>query len=140
MGCIFKTKVSPVSGLIRFELEEENEILASFRMNPGDVKLAKRCQEVSSFFENLGNALPENAGLDDLVKLNDELEDKICYLLGYDAKQSLFGFISATSIMEDGNMFVVHVMQTIAEKVAPAIAKRKQSMAAAVAKHTAKYQ
>lgn len=118
---------------------EDGEVLASFRMNPADVKLAKRCQEVSEFFENLGEEMPETVGLDEVVRLNDELEDKICYLLGYDAKNSLFGQISATTIMEDGNMFAVHVMKTITEKVAPVLAKRKQAMAAAVAKHTEKY-
>lgn len=140
MDCMFKTRASPVSGLIRFELEEEGEVLSSFRMNPGDVKLAKRCQEVSEYFKKLENALPENAKLEDAVKFNDQLEDKICYLLGYDAKPSLFGFISATSVMEDGKIFALHVMQAIIDKVVPALAKRKQSMAAAVAKHTAKYQ
>ena len=37
-------------------------------------------------------------------------------------------------------MFVVHVMNKIVEAVGPEINKRKQSMAKAVAKHTAKYQ
>ena len=77
--------------------------------------------------------------MEDVVKLNNEVEDKICNLLGYDAKQSLFGQISATSVLGDGNMFVVLVMEKIVEAVAPEISRRKQSMADAVAKHTAKY-
>lgn len=113
---------------------------ASFRVNPTDVKLAKRFQEVGEYFKNIGDRLPENASLDDVFQFNEELEEKVCQLLGYDAKQSLFGQVSATSIMEDGNLFVLHVFNVIAEKVAPELQKRKQSMANAVAKHTAKYQ
>ena len=129
------------SSLIKFTFtDEDGEIVAFFRMNPADVKLAQRCQKLSEYFENLWNSTPETATFEDVAKFNDDLESKICYLLGYDAKQSLFGQISATSIMEDGRMFVVHVMDKITEVVGPIVAKRKKSMEAAVAKHTAKYQ
>ena len=120
--------------------DDDGEVFASFRLNPADVKLAKRFQEVGEYFNDIGNKLPDNASIDDVFKLNEELESQICRLLGYDAKQSLFGMISATSIMDDGNMFVLHIMDVITEKVAPELQKRKQSMANAVAKHTAKYQ
>ena len=120
--------------------DDEGEVFASFRMNPADVKLAKRFQEASEYFETIGDKLPKNASLDDVFQFNEELEEKLCYLLGYDAKQSLFGQVSATSIMEDGNMFILHVLNVIAEKLAPELQKRKQSMANAVAKHTEKYQ
>lgn len=128
------------SSLLKFTFsDDEGEVIASFRMNPADVKLAQRCQEVSSFFEELKEKTPENSTLEDAVKLNNEVEDKICYLLGYDAKQSLFGQISATSVLGDGNMFVVLVMEKIVEAVAPEINRRKQAMSAAVEKYTAKY-
>ena len=117
--------------------DDDGEIVASFRVNPADIKLARRCQEVSEYLAGLRDKTSETATLDDAVKFNDELEEKICYLLGYDAKQSLFGMISATSIMGDGNMFVIHVVNKITEVVGPEIRKRKQSMAAAVSKHTA---
>ena len=128
------------SSLLKFTFsDDEGEVLASFRMNPADVKLSQRCQEVSSFFEELKEKTPENATLEDAVKMNNEVEDKMCYLLGYDAKQSLFGQISATSVLGDGNMFVTLVMEKIVESVAPEIKRRKQAMSAAVEKHTAKY-
>lgn len=120
--------------------DDEGEVFASFRMNPADVKLAKRFQEAGEYFKTIGDKLPQNASLDDVFQFNEELEEKTSQLLGYDAKQSLFGQVSATSIMEDGNMFILHVLNVIAEKIAPELQKRKQSMANAVAKHTAKYQ
>lgn len=128
------------SSLLKFTFsDEDGEVVASFRMNPADIKLAQRCQEVSAFFEELRDKTPDNATLEDAVKFNDELEEKICYLLGYDVKQSLFGLISATSIMGDGNLFVVHVMERITKAVGPEIKKRQQAMAKAVSKHVAKY-
>lgn len=129
------------SSLLKFTFsDEEGEVVASFRMNPADIKLVQRCQEVSAFFEDIRDKIPDNATLEDACKFNDELENKICYLLGYDAKTSLFGLFSATSIMGDGNMFVVHVMDQILKAVGPEIKKRQQAMAKAISKHTAKYQ
>lgn len=129
------------SSLMKFTFsDEDGEVVASFRMNPADIKLVQRCQEVSAFFENLRDKTPDNATLEEAAQFNDEMETKICYLLGYDAKQSLFGLLSATSIMGDGNLFVVHVMDQILKAVGPEIKKRQQAMAKAVSKHTAKYQ
>lgn len=128
------------SSLLKFTFtDNDGEVIASFRMNPADIKLAQRCKEISAYFEDLREKTPETATLEDAVKFNDELEDKICYLLGYDAKPSLFGIISATSIMGDGDLFAVHVINKIVESVGPEIQKRKDAMAQAVAKHTAKY-
>lgn len=128
------------SSLLKFTFtDEDGDVVASFRMNPADVKLAQRCQEIAEFFENMRNNTPDTATLEDAIKFNDTLEEKICYLLGYDAKPTLFGLISATSIMGDGNLFATHVVNKIIEAVGPELKKRKQSMAKAVAKHTAKY-
>ena len=106
------------TSLIKFTFsDEDGEVLASFRMNPADVKLAHRCQEVSAYFESMEQKVSETETLEDAVRFNDELEDKFCYLLGYDAKQSLFGILSATTIMGDGDLFAVKVMERINEAV-----------------------
>ena len=128
------------SSLMKFTFTDENgDVVSSFRMNPADIKLAHRCQELSAYFHNLARRVSENETLEDAIKFNDEIEEKICYLLGYDARQSVFGLISATSVMGDGNLFVVHVMNQISKAVGPEIKKRQQAMANAVSKHTGKY-
>ena len=128
------------SSFQKYQFTDDGDVIASFRMNPADVKLAQRLQNAGAFFEELGDKLPENATLDDVIQFNDSIEEMVCEILGYDARASLFGMISATSIMADGNMFVFHVMDTIKEHALPEIEKRNKAMAAAVAKHTAKYE
>ena len=130
--------ISPSLLTFRF-LDADDEVVAYFKMNPADIKLAQRCHDLSSYFDGVESSLPENATMEDVIKINDELEEAICNLLGYDARRSLFGQISATSIMEDGNMFVVHVMNKIISEVEPVLKQRQAAMQAA-AKHTAKYQ
>lgn len=128
------------SSLLKFTFtDQDGDVVASFKINPADVKLAQRCQELSDYYQKIAENTSETESIEEAVKFNDELEGKICYLLGYDARATLFGMISATSVMADGNMFAVHVMNKIVEVAGPEIEKRKKSMAKA-AKHTAKYQ
>ena len=134
-----KTSIS--DSVMLFTFSDFNEdVVASFRMNPADVKLAKRCNEISDYFANIRDGISNISTLQDAINLNDEIEGKVCYLLGYDARSSLFSQISATSIMADGNMFVTTVIKVIADHVGYEIEKRKKSMLAAVEKYTAKYQ
>lgn len=128
------------SSLLKFTFtDQDGDIVASFKLNPADIKLAQRCQELSDYYQTLKENAPETATIEEAAKFNDELEAKICYLLGYDARSTLFGLLSATSVMADGNMFAVHVMNKITEVAGPEIKKRKESMEKA-AQHTAKYQ
>ena len=119
--------------------DEDGETVASFRLNPADVKLAQRAEEVSEYFKKVAENAPEEATLEIACELNKEVEEKVCYLLGYDVRQSLFGLFSATSIMEDGSMFVSVVMEKIVSAISPEIEKRQKAMDKAVNKHTAKY-
>jgi hypothetical protein len=119
--------------------DEDGDVLASFRVNPLDVKLAKRMEESLPYFSNLENNADEATSLDDVAAKNDELEEKICYILGYDARDSLFGQISATSVMGDGSLFVSVLLEKLYEAIGPEIDRRHKSMSAAVEKHTAKY-
>lgn len=129
------------SGLMKFTFTDtDGDVFASFKLNPADIRLAARCEEISKYFEELGKGLPQNAAVSDIVKLDDELEEKVCYLLGYDARSTLFSMMSATTVLPDGELFVAKVMQRIQEAIGPELRKRQQSMQKAVNKHTAKYQ
>lgn len=129
------------SGLMKFTFTDpDGDVFASFKLNPADIRLAGRCEEIAKYFQERGNGLPQNASVADMVKLDDELEEKICYLLGYDARSTLFGMMSAITVLPDGDLFVVKVMQRIQEAIGPELRKRKQNMQKAVNKHTAKYQ
>lgn len=128
------------SSLVKFTFsDEDGDVVAAFRINPTDIKLAQRFQELSDYFGKLENAAGENITIDSVVKKNDEIEENMCKLLGYDAREQLFGFLPATTIMADGRMFVVHVIEKMREAVEPIIAERKAAMTKAVEKYTANY-
>lgn len=128
------------SGIQKYTFtDSDGDVIASFRMNPADVRLAKKCEEVAQYFEELSKTAPDVSTADEMVKYNDQLEGKMCYLLGYDVKPDLFGVMSATTILPDGTLFVGKVIDTIAETVKPELEKRAKKMQASVTKYTAKY-
>ena len=128
------------TGIIKFTFtDEDGEVFAYFRMNPTDVNLFKRLEEVSRYFESRKNEAPTLASVEDLVKYNKEIEEKIDYLLGYHASETLFDNITATTITPYGEIFAILVLEFISEKLRPEMQKRKQNMIAAADKYTEKY-
>lgn len=129
------------SSVLKFTFtDDDGDVVASFRLNPADVRLAGRVREAAEFFAQAAKEAPEEATAEDILQYNAAVEEKLCYILGYDARDSLFGFMSATTILDDGESFAQKVMKKIEEAVLPEIQKRKAALAAAVKKHTAKYE
>lgn len=136
----WNVKTDAISGIMKFNLlDDDSDSVASFRLNPTDIRLATRFEEVSEFFSDLSKNAPERATAADVQKYNDALEEKLCYVIGGDCRESLFGVLPAISIMPSGNLFARELFDKMAEVVVPEIAARRQKMQAAVSKHTAKY-
>lgn len=120
--------------------DESGEVLASFRLNPADIRIPGRVFEAAEHFRKMAQEIPERVTDQEFLQLNNEWEERICYVLGYDARQSLFGFLSATTRLSNGESFGSVVMKRIAEAVAEEYRKRLETLKAAVHKHTAKYE
>ena len=128
------------TGVITFTFtNEDDEVFSSFKMNPTDINLVKRAEEVSDFFSEKSMKVGENATAAELAAINEEIEEKINYLLGYDAREEIFGNITETTVSEDGEIFANVLFEFILEKIHPEIEKRKQKMQAGVNKYTEKY-
>lgn len=126
------------SAFLKFQFsDDDGDIVSSFRMNPADIKVAIRSEEVSKYLEERKSALSGNMSAADMAKFNDELEEKICYVLGYDARSELFKApLTATTILPNGDLFAVAVMDKIVEALKPEIEKRRSNMEKAAAKYT----
>lgn len=127
------------TGKMKFTFtDEDGDVFSAFRLNPSDVNLAKRCQEVAEQFGQQKDR--QLSTIEDAVAYNTELEEKISYILGYDAKAAVFGEVSATTVLPSGELFAAVVLDTIAKAVEPEIKKRNQKMSEAVEKYTGKYE
>ncbi len=129
------------TGRIKFTFTDENgDVFSSFKMNPTDANVIARAEEVSEYFEKRKSEVDEFASGKDLAKYNKEIEDKINYILGYDASKEIFGEITATTISPDGEIFGVVLMDFIVEKLCPEIERRKKMMNESISKYTEKYE
>ena len=59
--------------------------------------------------------------------------------LGYDARDSIFGEVSAATVLPNGDLFAMVVLDTIAKAVKSESEKRAKKSDDAVKKYTAKY-
>ena len=139
MSKTINTKID--DGILTFTFtNNQNEIFASFRLNPTDVNIAARAEEVSAFFEKMEETVKNVASAKEAAKLNELIQDKINYLLGYEASKDLFREpITATTVFENGQMFANIVLDKVAEAIAPEIEKRRKKMQSEVDKYTEKY-
>ena len=139
MSKTINTKID--DGILTFTFtNNQNEIFASFRLNPTDVNIAARAEEVSAFFEKMEETVKNIASAKEAAKLNELIQDKINYLLGYEASKDLFREpITATTVFGNGQMFANIVLDKVADAIAPEIEKRREKMQAEVDKYTEKY-
>lgn len=139
MSKTINTKID--DGILTFTFtNNQNEIFASFRLNPTDVNIAARAEEVSAFFEKMEETVKNVTSAKEAAKLNELIQDKINYLLGYEASKDLFREpVTATTVFGNGQMFANIVLDKVADAIAPEIEKRRKKMQAEVDKYTGKY-
>lgn len=139
MSKTINTKID--DGILTFTFtNNQNEIFASFRLNPTDVNIVARAEEVSAFFEKTEETVKNVTSAKEAAKLNELIQDKINYLLGYEASKDLFREpITATTVFGNGQMFANIVLDKVADAIAPEIEKRRKKMQAEVDKYTEKY-
>lgn len=136
----WKIKTDSVTGMMKFRLEDDDgDAVASFRLNPADVRMLKGLEATCAEAQKMAENAPTIATIADAEAFNEKLESLICSGLGI-KHESVFGMIPGTTILLDGDLFATNVLSTVADVMAPEIAKRKDSMQSAAAKYTAKYQ
>lgn len=136
----WKIKTDSMTGMMKFRLEDDDgEAVASFRLNPADVRMLKGLEASCAEAQKMAENAPAVATTAEAEAYNDKLEDLICGGLGI-KRDSVFDVIPATTILPGGDLFAINVLATVTDTMAPEIAKRKANMQSAAAKYTAKYQ
>lgn len=140
MGKTINTQLD--DGLFTFTFSNsKGEVFSSFLMNPTDINIAVRCEEAADYFAAREKEASGVMGAAQMAKLNAELEEKLVYVLGYDARPTLFKApMTATTILPTGDLFAVVILETIKKAVEPEIRKRGERMQKAAAKYTDKYE
>ena len=131
-------KVSVGAALTRIEFTDDDGILCGFlKINLTDIRLAKRLEDIAEYFSNYQFS---GDSAERLQELDKALVQKFSYLLGYDCETTLFGVLSPTSITGSGEIFANFVIQEISEVFDQQIKEKAAARAAAMKKHTEKYE
>lgn len=98
MAKIINTKID--DGILIFTFtNNEDEVFSSFKLNPTDINVAARAEELTEYFEQLKDSIQKVTSGKEMAELNKQIEDKINYLLGYEASKDLFKEpITATTV------------------------------------------
>lgn len=118
----------------------DGDVFASFKMNPADIKLFERLNAIDKKLAELQKRFEGRT--DDMeiaIEFNNAVEELFCYVLGYDVRESLFGFASALSIMDDGQCFWEKILDVMQREVGKEVEKRGKKMQNNIRKYTDKY-
>lgn len=136
---MWEINTDSVTGMMKFRLnDDDDDCISAFRLNPADVRMLKGLESACAEAQQMAENAPAVATAAEAEAYNDKLETIICTCLGV-SHNSVFGVIPGTTILPDGDLFATNILGTVAEAMAPEIAKRKAGMRAAAAKYTAKY-
>lgn len=129
------------AGFIKFTFTDmDGDVFAHFRMNPADIKLYDRLKNIDAKIEELQKRFKSVEDDEDTaLEFNNAVEELFCYVIGYDVKDSLFSFMSATAIMPDGTAFYEKVLEVMQKEVGKEVEKRAKKMRENIRKYTDKY-
>lgn len=131
-------EMSVGGALTRIEFKDEDGIVLGFlKINLTDVRLVAKLNECAEFFRNYKF---DGTGVEKMVSIDRDLAEKFCYVLGYDCRETLFGVLSPTTIMENGEMFAISVLGKISEVFSTEVKQKAAARAEAMRKYTEKYQ
>lgn len=101
------------TGMVKVPVyDEDGEELGFIRFNPTDADIIKRYKNVVAFFKSVS----ESGGTDDedsIVKLSDEVREKLDYLFNSNVSETLFLKCGPFTPMENGDIYVHVVMDAL---------------------------
>lgn len=111
-------------------------ILGRFCFRPSDTNIVQRYEEVVEFFNNL--KIPENE--EGAIKtIENEVVNKIGYLIDADAKEAFFDILGPFSVLSNGELFVENVVNAIGKTIEKEMSVRTKRMEKRMNKYVAKY-
>lgn len=119
---------------------KQGEVFSSFKLNPTDINVAARAEELETFFEQTQESVKNVSSNKEMAEINKQIEDKINYMLGYEASKDLFREpVTALTVFGNGQVFAYIILDKITEALGPEVEKRRKKMQEVVNKYTEKY-
>lgn len=129
-------------GLEEYTIEDKKgNILGKFEMNPSDMEMAKRYEEVAEAVSHIMDSVDESKNIVDiLTEAEDKLSEQIDYLFNAKVSQNFFSITSPFTVLASGEFFIENVLNAIGGLIEAETGKRFKKIQSKVAKYTVKYQ
>lgn len=121
------------TGVEQYKLRDENKrVIAEFELNPGDITVIHRIQELTKEFK--GYTIPDTENtVNDVLEAEKYIESRFDYLLGYEASKEIFKRYSPLVTLPHG-FFFQEILLTIAKIVNEGVTKRSETIGKQVEK------
>lgn len=116
---------------------KRGKVLGKFEFRPTDTNIVKRYEEVVDFYNSY--QLPENPTETDMRTAEEEIMNRISYLVGADAKEVFFSILGAFSPLANGELFIENVLSSIAKVIEREMNTRTKKVQSRMNKYVAKY-
>lgn len=116
---------------------KRGKVLGKFEFRPTDTNIVKRYEEVVDFYNSY--QLPENPTETDMRTAEEEIMNRISYLVGADAKEVFFSILGAFSPLVNGELFIENVLSSIAKVIEREMNTRTKKVQSRMNKYVAKY-
>jgi hypothetical protein len=121
---------------------KRGKTLGKFVFRPSDTNIIDRYKEVAKFYESY--QMPEKTGdlekdVENIRKAENDIAEKISYLIGADAKEAFFGILGPFAALKSGELFVENVLSSISTVIEREMNVRTQKVKKRMNKYVAKY-
>ena len=116
---------------------KRGKVLGKFEFRSTDTNIVKRYEEVVEYYNSY--QLPENPSDADMRKAEDDIMEKISYLVGEDEKETFFSILGAFSPLANGELYMENVLSSIAKVIEREMNIRTKKVQSRMNKYVAKY-
>ena len=119
--------ISIKTGVEKYKLRDENKrVIAEFELNPGDISVIHRIQELTQEFKSYTIPDTENT-VNDVLEAEKYIESRFDYLFGYEVSKDIFKRYSPLVTLPNG-FFFQEILLTIAKIVNEGVTKRAKTI------------
>ena len=120
--------------------DKKGNVLGKFEMNPADMELVKRYEEVADAVSHITDGVDESKDIVDiLVEMEDKLSKQIDYLFNSKVSQNFFSITSPFSVLANGDFFIEDVLNKIGILIEAETGKRFKKVQTKVAQYIANH-
>ena len=128
-------------GLEEYTIEDKKgNVLGSFEMNPADMEMVKRYEQVSDAVSHIADDVDESKDIVDiLTEMEEKLNKQIDYLFNSKVSQSFFSITSPFTVLANGEFYIENVLNAIGGLIEAETGKRFDKIKTKVDKYAKKY-